>query len=130
MTTYDYRNHGYLELDYQYDELSNEERRRLNEAIKEIRQQTQQEAEEQARKWLYEAVVPILKNYAEASESMLLIEDKGSAVIASLVNDVGFNMLDTKKRLKMVLGLADHAEIMRDEKGVRMELTYSWDGMK
>lgn len=88
MTTYDYRNHGYLELDYQYDELSNEERRRLNEAMKEIRQQTQQEAEEQARKWLYEAVVPILKNYAEASESMLLIEDKGSAVIASLVNDV------------------------------------------
>ena len=130
MTTYDYRNHGYLELDYQYDELSNEERRRLNEAMKEIRQQTQQEAEEQARKWLYEAVVPILKNYAEASEFMLLIEDKGGAVIASLVNDVGFNMLDTKKRLKMVLGLADHAEIMRDEKGVRMELTYSWDGMK
>ena len=130
MTTYDYRNHGYLELDYQYDELSNEERRRLNEAIKEIRQQTQQEAEEQARKWLYEAVVPILKNYAEASEFMLLIEDKGGAVIASLVNDVGFNMLDTKKRLKMVLGLADHAEIRRDEEGVRMELTYSWDGMK
>ena len=46
MEVYDYRNNGYLEIDEQYDSLSGEERRRLNEAFKSIRRQAQQEAEE------------------------------------------------------------------------------------
>lgn len=130
MEIYDYQNNGYLEIDEQYDSLSGEERRRLNEAFKSIRRQAQQEAEEEARKWFYSAVLPVLKHYAEESESVLTLEEKpDNSVVAVLKNNVGFGLAEMRKKLRIVMGLAVHTDIRWEEDGIRLELVFACEGM-
>ena len=130
MEIYDYQNNGYLEIDEQYDSLRGEERRRLNEAFKSIRRQAQQEAEEEARKWFYSAVLPVLKHYAEESESVLTLEEKpDNSVVAVLKNNVGFGLAEMRKKLRIVMWLAVHTDIRWEEDGIRLELVFACEGM-
>ena len=50
MATYDYRSGWDPELDGQLDTLSSEERKRLDKAVQQIRQESQQQAAERAGK--------------------------------------------------------------------------------
>lgn len=130
MATYDYRSGRDPELDGQFDTLSSEERKRLNKAVQQIRQESQQQAAERSLKWFYAAVVPVLKDFASTTESVLeLREMAGNIVEAGLRNQVGYDITDAARCMKTVLMLAVHTEIGVKDNEVLLTLTFDCNEM-
>ena len=130
MATYDYRSGWDPELDGQFDTLSSEERKRLNKAVQQIRQESQQQAAERSLKWFYAAVVPVLKDFASTTESVLeLREMAGNIVEAGLRNQVGYDITDAARCMKTVLMLAVHTEIGVKDNEVLLTLTFDCNEM-
>lgn len=126
MATYDYRSGWDPELDGQLDTLSSEERKRLDKAVQQIRQESQQQAAERSLKWFYTAIVPVLKDFASTTESVLeLREMAGNIVEAGLRNRIGYDITKNARCMKMVMGLAVHMEI--GVKGEEVLLTLTFD---
>ena len=130
MATYDYRSGWDPELDGQLDTLSSEERKRLDKAVQQIRQESQQQAAERSLKWFYAAVVPVLKDFASTTESVLeLREMAGNIVEAGLRNQVGYDITDTARCMKTVMMLAVHTEIGAKDNEVLLTLTFDCNEM-
>ena len=130
MATYDYRSGWDPELDGQLDTLSSEERKRLDKALRQIRQESQQQAAERSLKWFYAAVVPVLKDFASTTESVLeLREMAGNIVEAGLRNQVGYDITDTARCMKTVMMLAVHTEIGAKDNEVLLTLTFDCNEM-
>ena len=130
MATYDYRSGWDPEFDGQFDTLSSEERKRLNKAVRQIRQESQQQAAERSLKWFYASVVPVLKDFASTTESVLeLREMMGNIVEAGLRNQVGYDITDAARCMKTVLMLAVHTEIGVKDNEVLLTLTFDCNEM-
>ena len=126
MATYDYRSGWDPELDGQLDTLSSEERKRLDKAVQQIRQESQQQAAERSLKWFYTPIVPVLKDFASTTESVLeLREMAGNIVEAGLRNRIGYDITKNARCMKTVMGLAVHMEI--GVKGEEVLLTLTFD---
>lgn len=126
---FDYRAQEQLEIDVQFDKLDTEQRRRLNEALEQIQQETAQAAAERAVNWIYEMALPILQRYAEGSSSLLTVEvQEGNLVIAELRNDKGLYLRGEDAVLKSVLALAAFAEVSVKDNEIVLSLTF--DGEK
>lgn len=122
---FDYRGQGQLEIDAEFDRLTTEQKRRLNEAMKQIRQETRQAAAERAVNWIYETAVPVLQRYAEGSSLLLTVEvQEGNLVIAELRNDKGLYLRGEDVALKSVLALAAFAEVSVKDKEIVLSLTF------
>ena len=67
---FDYRAQEQMEIDVQFDQLDTEQKRRLNEALEQIQQETAQAAAERAVRWAYETTVPVLQKFAEKGSSL------------------------------------------------------------
>lgn len=130
MEIYDYRTDEPLELDMQFDQLSNTERQQLNEAMKQIREETKQAAAKQSRQWFNDGILPVLKKFAETGNSILEIDEaRDGSIVATFRNHTGYNLLDTKKRTRMILGLAAYADIRIENEDVILELVFVCDGL-
>ena len=126
MATYHYTSGWDPELDGQLDTLSSEERKRLDKAVQQIRQESQQQAAERSLKWFYTAIVPVLKDFASTTESVLeLWEMAGNIVEAGLRNRIGYDITKNARCMKTVMGLAVHMEI--GVKGEEVLLTLTFD---
>lgn len=126
---FDYRTEERLEIDTQFSALNLEQKRRLNEAMKQIQQETAQEAAERAVNWIYEAAVPVLKKIAERGGSLMTVErQEGNLLIVELRNDKGLYFLGEDVALKSVLNLAAYVELNVQESEAVLSLTF--DGEK
>lgn len=126
---FDYRIPEQLEIDAEFGRLTTEQRERLNEAMKQIQQETAQEAAERALNWIYETAVPVLKRIAERSGSLLTVEaQENNLLIMELKNDKGLYLLGEDAALKSVLNLAAYVELSVRECEAVLSLTF--DGEK
>ena len=123
---FDYRTQEQLGISTELDKLNPEQMQQLGEALRQIRQESQQQAAERSLKWFYAAVVPVLKDFASTTESVLeLREMAGNIVEAGLRNRIGYDITKNARCMKMVMGLAVHMEI--GVKGEEVLLTLTFD---
>lgn len=123
--TFDYRPLECLEIDTEFDKLNLEQRKRLDEALKQIKEETEQIVAEYAKEWIYATILPILKNYAEENRSLLAVRSKGNNLImAELRCAAGFHIAEKHFALKTIFGLARHIEICTHDEEVALLLTF------
>lgn len=126
---FDYRAQEQMEIDVQFDQLDTEQKRRLNEALEQIQQETAQAAAERAVRWAYETTVPVLRKYAEKGSSLMTVEiQEGNLLTVELRNNWNFHILGEDAALKSVLSLAVFAEVSAQDGEVVLSLTF--DGEK
>ena len=105
---FDYRTQEQLGINTGLDKLNPEQIQQLGEALRQIRQESQQQAAERSLKWFYAAVVPVLKDFASTTESVLeLREMAGNIVEAGLRNRIGYDITKNARCMKMVMGCTD-----------------------
>lgn len=126
---FDYRAQEQMEIDVQFDQLDTEQKRRLNEALEQIQQETAQAAAERAVRWAYETTVPVLQKFAEKGSSLMTVEiQEGNLLTVELRNNWNFHILGEDAALKSVLSLAVFAEVSAQDGEVVLSLTF--DGEK
>ena len=126
---FDYRAQEQMEIDVQFDQLDTEQKRRLNEALEQIQQETAQAAAERAVRWAYETAVPVLRKFAEKGSSLMTVEmQEGNLLMVELRNGWSFHMLGEDTALKSVLALAAFTEVSAQDGEVVLSLTF--DGEK
>ena len=128
---FDFRTEEPLEIDTEFDRLDPEQKRRLNEAMKQIQQETRRQAEECSANWLKDMVMPVLKAYARRNSSLLEIEmQDDNLVIAELKNIYGFDLLESSRAMKAVLGLAGHIEVKAEQDQIVLSLIFDCSKME
>ena len=127
---FDYRTQEQLGINTGLDKLNPEQIQQLGEALRQIRQESQQQAAERSLKWFYAAIVPVLKDFASTTESVLeLREMAGNIVEAGLRNQVGYDITDAARCMKTVMMLAVHTEIGAKDNEVLLTLTFDCNEM-
>lgn len=125
MEVYDYRTIEETMMDLELDRLKPPERKKLDEALKQIKLEHASETVRCHMRWFDTAIVPILKSFAEMSSSELLIDKKAdSLAIAVLKNPYGFDIMDTDKWWRTALAAAGHIGIDAEEGEVVLTLTF------
>ena len=128
---FDYRTEELLEIDTEFDRLDPEQKRWLNDAMKQIKQETRQKAEERSVNWIKDMVMPVLKAYARRNCSRLEIEmQDDSLMIAELKNIYGFDLLDSNQAMKAVLGLAGHIEVKAEQDQIVLSMVFDCSKME
>ena len=126
---FDYRAQEQMEIDVQFDQLDTEQKRRLNEDLEQIQQETAQAAAERAVRWAYETTVPVLQKFAEKGSSLMTVEiQEGNLLTVELRNNWNFHILGEDAALKSVLSLVVFAEVSAQDGEVVLSLTF--DGEK
>lgn len=123
--TFDYRTEEIFEIDAEFDKLDTEQKKRLNAALKQIKKEREREAAECSKKWIYSAILPVLKNFAKESRSLLTIKtQENGLIIADLKNDCGFHISGEYIPVKSILNMAAHIEIGMRDGSIVLSLTY------
>lgn len=123
--TFDYRTEEIFEIDAEFDKLDTEQKKRLNAALKQIKEERAREAAECSKKWIYSAILPVLKNFAKESRSLLTIKmQENGLIIADLKNDCGFHISGEYIPVKSILNMAAHIEIGMRDGSIVLSLTY------
>ena len=123
--TFDYRTEEIFEIDTEFDKLDTEQKRRLNTALKQIKEEREREAAECSKNWLCAAILPVLKNFAKESSSLFTIKtQENGLIIADLKNDCGFHISGEYISVKSILNLAVHVEIGMRNGSIVLSLTY------
>ncbi len=111
MQQFDFRE-DFEEILSEVESLSNRQRKRLYEAIKVIKEETVQEIREQSLEWFHVAVAPILKSYAEETESLLTFKKQTEGImVATLENQHGFEISNECKGMKVILSFVSHISL-------------------
>ena len=128
--TFDYRTEEIFEIDAEFDKLDTEQKKRLNIALKQIKEEREREAAECSKNWLCAAVLPVLKNFAKESRALLTVEmQENGLIIANLRSDCGFHISGEYIPMKSILNLAAHIEIGMRDGSIVLSLTYDCSQM-
>lgn len=129
--TFDYRTEEIFEIDTEFDTLDTEQKRRLNTALKQIKEEREREAVECSKKWIYSIILPVLKNFASENCSLLTVKtQENGLIIADLKNDRGFHISGEYIPIKSILNLAAHIEISIQDESIVLSLTFDCSRMK
>lgn len=120
MDTYDYQHEiGFInEMETKIDTLSEGEAKEVSEFIDTLKKKTVQEQTSHSLEWLKIAILPALRAYAKKTCSLLIIEEAHESVImATLKNDIGYDVTENSGFIKMLFNLANYVGIeSEDEK--------------
>lgn len=123
--TFDYRTKEIFEIDAEFDKLDTEQKRRLNTALKQIKEEREREAAECSKNWLCAVILPVLKNFAKESRSLLTIKtQENGLIIADMKNDYGFHISGEYIPVKSILNMAAHIEIGMRDGSIFLSLIY------
>ena len=93
------------------ESLSTRQCKLLSDALKAIKDKTEHETTGMCCKWVYDVILPVLKGYAEETESLLTVQQDGNIIIATLKNPAGFEFPHNWKRMKSMFMFSDHISI-------------------
>ncbi len=129
--TFDFREEEIFEIDTEFDKLDTEQKRRLNTALKQIKEEREREVAECSKNWLCAVILPVLKNFAKENRSLLTVKtQENGLIIADLKNDCGFQISGEYIPVKSILNLAAHIEISIQDESIMLSLTYDCSRMK
>lgn len=107
------------------DRLTNKEMIALHEAIQRIRQDTEIEATTKHMEWFDTAILPVLKEYAEQTSSILDIErDREMLIQATLRNACGLDISSDSRCLYMAIMSTVHLSVDVENGDLVLVLTY------
>ena len=96
------------------ENLSQEEAAAAIEAIEKVRRERADDAVRDFRAWFDEALLPILKGFAELAGAKLTIrQDHFHDITATFTGRCGFDITATQKRMRMAMAAADHISVNR-----------------
>ena len=107
--------------------LSNRQLDRIAKMIKTFKESEDQQQEQERKKWMADAVTAILRDFAEKTNSVLEIEqnEESMTLQACLGNEIGFDILDEPRGIKLALQMADYVGIDAEDGTVTLHLEYS-----
>lgn len=113
METYDFRDGSLYGVPEAVDQLSQKEMLRLKDMLETIKGDSEMERAEGGMEWLRNAIVPVLKDFAEMTSSLLCIEelDGRSAMVVTVRNGNGMDVTESCKCMKALMVLASHIGI-------------------
>ena len=107
------------------DRLTNKEMIALHEAIQRIRQDAEIEATTKHMEWFDTAILPVLKEYAEQTSSILDIErDREMLIQATLRNACGLDISSDSRCLYMAIMSTVHLSVDVENGDPVLVLTY------
>ncbi|EEQ57906.1 hypothetical protein CBFG_01616 [Clostridiales bacterium 1_7_47FAA] len=107
------------------DRLTNKEMIAVHEAIQRIKQDTETEETIKQIEWFDNAILPILKTYAERTSSILDIErDRETLIQATLRNPVGLDISSESHCLYMAIMSAVHILVDNEDGDPVLVLTF------
>ncbi|MCH1950957.1 hypothetical protein MCJ35_17280 [Enterocloster sp. OA13] len=107
------------------DRLTNKEMIAVHEAIQRIKQDTETEETIKQMEWFDNAILPILKTYAERTSSILDIErDRETLIQATLRNPVGLDISSESHCLYMAIMSAVHILVDNEDGDPVLVLTF------
>ncbi|RHB47651.1 hypothetical protein DW886_03590 [Enterocloster aldenensis] len=107
------------------DRLTNKEMIAVHEAIQQIKQNTETEATTKHMEWFDTAILPVLKEYAEQTSSILDIErDREMLIQATLRNACGLDISSDSHCLYMVIMSTVHLSVDVENGDPVLVLTY------
>lgn len=126
-------NYNQMEEEFErvYELLGKEERQQLQAAMKKIQEESCQKAAERSKEWFQEAVIPVLKDFAEITESVMTVKQmEGSIYEIILKNPYGYDITEDSRRLRAMMELAVHMEIGIRDNEVILALTFDCSRMQ
>lgn len=120
-------NYNQMEEEFErvYELLGKEERQQLQAAMKKIQEESCQKAAERSKEWFQKAVIPVLKDFAEITESVMTVKQmEGSIYEIILKNPYGYDITEDSRSLRIMMGLAVHIGIEMRNGEVILALTY------
>lgn len=124
---YDFRNDTDKaeEIAVKLESMNPKELDKMKEAMSRILAESAQEQEKTSENWFNQAVVPILKDYVERSESRLdLAKDGDKEITATIRKRGGFDITYNDYRMRILLLLAGHISIERCENDLILVLAF------
>lgn len=118
METYDYQHEiGFInEMESKIETLSEGEAKEVSEFIDSLKKKTVQEQTSHSLEWIKVAILPMLQAYAKKTCSLLIIEEAhDSAIIATLKRDIGYDIAENSRLIKMLFNLADYVGIESED---------------
>ena len=130
METYDFRNPDIQERQEQFmqevDNLTNAEMEELIETFNTIKANSKTKKAETSENYFNIAILPVLKDFAELTSSILEIEkDDNHIITASFKNTRRMDITESCVCMKMILNAASHITV--DREGEFTTLTFIFD---
>ncbi|MCB7067687.1 hypothetical protein LI031_27945 [Enterocloster citroniae] len=128
MEIYDYREQKdyFEEASLKLDSFNNKQMKIASEAIDKIAIETEQTSQEFWLNWFDNAILPVLRDFAEMTTSLLEIEKNAYLITATLCSQ---NSIDFTKNCMARLALfsAAHIEIDKCSDGVSLCLSFDYN---
>lgn len=122
---FDFRNDE-KDLSLEIDGLSSREMEKLGSALETIRQETREEKSKSCENWFESALLPVLKEYAEETSSLLEINSTDNLYMAFLENGTGFT-IDDGSMMKYILVMASSVNVSSDGEKTSLSLTFDFN---
>ncbi len=133
MQTYDFRisDEAVNNASKQIDRLSNRDLLKLSEAAEELQHEQEEERITKAKEYFNNVILPSLKDFAEMTSSILDIEerDENMSIQAIFRNEMGFDITESCRLMRVSLMLANHIGIMTEGKFTTLSLVYDYKEM-
>ncbi len=91
MDTYDYSNNSISELAGVMDKLTRKEVKQVLAAVETIKLQQAEDNRKTRNAWFDAGILPVLKEFAEMSGSVLIVEREQEVIAATFKNGIGFD---------------------------------------
>jgi hypothetical protein len=124
---YDYTDHENISDNvlYEVDKMDNKQRRKLHEAIKNIKEETEAETATRHMEWFDKTILPTLQIYAEQTSSILdVLRDKKEIIQATLRNSSGLSFSYDCRCLYMAVIMASYVAVDVEDNDPVLILTY------
>lgn len=127
IVVYDYRIKAeeLSRISINFDNLSGKQQLKVAEAIKNIKQEKEQEA----RIYFNNVILPILKDFAELTSSLLMIEEnnKNQTVTAILKNSCSLDITENCRYMRGLLVIANYINIAVEDEEIILSLIFDYE---
>lgn len=112
------------------DKLSTGQLLKVHDFIEQIKEAPADD-ELHVRDWFNQAILPMLKNFAESQGAVLEITEEGGSAFTAQISDI--NSIDVEEQsgiLKSLFLLASYTTVEAVDDKLRVFLTYEWKGFE
>ena len=112
------------------DKLSTGQLLKVHDFIEQIKEDPADD-ELHVRDWFNQAILPMLKNFAESQGAVLEITEEGGSAFTAQISDI--NSIDVEEHsgiLKSLFLLASYTTVEAVDDKLRVFLTYEWKGFE
>lgn len=127
MEQYDYRDNGKIakRIGVEFDRLTTKQLNEVMEAIEDIKRTGERNDLAYHSEWFDKALLPVWKDIAERTSSLLEVERDGNGIIAVLLrNPNGIDIMEDCRSFYMLIMMAVGLIVQADGGDINLSMTY------